>query len=154
MSETSDLRTLATTIIEANQYMTLATADPTGLPWASPVWYAAASDRREFFWISSPVARHSNNIAMRPQIAVVIFDSQQPIGTGQAVYLSALAEKVADHDIDRGMATFSAASQAWGGRAWSRSDVEAPARHRLYHATAIQHFVLSSTDERIPVDFG
>jgi hypothetical protein len=51
-----------------------ATADPTGLPWASPVWYAAGSDLR------------------------------------------------------------------------------APARHRLYHATAIQHFVLSSTDEPLPVD--
>jgi nitroimidazol reductase NimA-like FMN-containing flavoprotein (pyridoxamine 5'-phosphate oxidase superfamily) len=154
MTENSELRTLATTIIEANQYLTLATADPTGLPWASPVWYAAASDLREFFWISSPVSRHSNNIATRPQIAVVIFDSQQPIGTGQAVYLSAVAEAVADQDIDTGMATFSRASQAWGGRAWSRSDVEAPARQRLYHATAVQHFVLSATDERIPVDMG
>jgi hypothetical protein len=85
---------------------------------------------------------------------VVIFDSRQPIGTGQAVYLSAVAEEVSDQDIDRGMATFSTASQARGGRAWSRSDVEAPARHRLYHATAAQHFVLSSSDERIPVDLG
>jgi nitroimidazol reductase NimA-like FMN-containing flavoprotein (pyridoxamine 5'-phosphate oxidase superfamily) len=149
---TTDPRTLATTIIEANQYMTLATADPTGLPWASPVWYAAAVDLREFFWISSPASRHSTNIATRPEISVVIFDSHQPIGTGQAVYLSAVAEEVADEDIDRGMATFSQASLARGGHAWSRSDVEAPARHRLYHATAVQHFVLSATDERIPVD--
>jgi nitroimidazol reductase NimA-like FMN-containing flavoprotein (pyridoxamine 5'-phosphate oxidase superfamily) len=154
MSEISGLRTLARTIIEANQYMTLATADPSGLPWASPVWYAAASDLHEFFWISSPVSRHSSNIATRPQIAVVIFDSQQPIGTGQAVYLSAVAEQVADQDIDRGMATFSEASQARGGRAWSRSADEAPARHRLYPATAAQHIVLSSSDERIPVDPG
>jgi nitroimidazol reductase NimA-like FMN-containing flavoprotein (pyridoxamine 5'-phosphate oxidase superfamily) len=153
MSEISGLRTLATTIIEANQYMTLATADATGLPWASPVWYAAP-DLREFFWISSPDARHSNNIAARPQIAAVIFDSQQPIGTGQAVYLSAVAEEVAARDIDSGMSTFSRTSLTRGGRAWSRSDVEAPARHRLYHATAVQHYVLSAADERIPVDIG
>jgi nitroimidazol reductase NimA-like FMN-containing flavoprotein (pyridoxamine 5'-phosphate oxidase superfamily) len=152
MNSVSDLRSLATTIIEANHYMTLATADPTGLPWASPVWYAASNDLREFFWVSSPDARHSNNIATRPQIAIVIFDSQQPIGTGQAVYLSALAEQVADQDIDRGIATFSQATQAQGAPAWSRSDVQAPERHRLYHATAVQHFVLSSTDERLPVD--
>lgn len=152
MSEISDPRALATQILETNRYMTLATADPTGLPWASPVWYAAGSDLREFFWVSSPVARHSSNIAGRPQIGIVIFDSQQPIGTGQAVYLSALAKQVPDQDIDRGIATFSLASQAQGGRAWSRADVGAQARHRLYHATAIEHFVLSSADERLPVD--
>ena len=74
------------------------------------------------------------------------------MGTGQAVYLSALAGEVPDEDVDRGMAIFSRASQAWGGRAWSRADVEAPARHRLYRATAIAHYVLSAKDERIPVD--
>ena len=103
-----------------DEFWTLATADPAGLPWASPVWYAAGSDLREFFWVSSPVARHSSNIAGRPQIGIVI--------------------------------TFSQASQAQGGHAWTRADVEASARHRLYHATAIQHFVLSSADERLPVD--
>lgn len=148
---TTENATLATTIIEANQYLTLATADPTGLPWASPVWFAS-HDLREFFWVSSPDARHSNNIAARAQIAVVIFDSRQRIGTGQAVYLSALAEEVPDQDIDRGIAIFSHASLALGAPAWSRADVTAPARHRLYHATAVEHFVLSSTDERLPVD--
>ena len=151
MNQTADLRADAMTILAANCYLVLATADPTGLPWASPVWYASA-DHREFFWVSKPGARHSNNIATRPEIGIVIFDSQQPPGTGQAVYVSAIAEQVPDEDLDRGIAIYAQASQAQALSVWSREDVEAPARHRLYHATAVEHFILSSTDERLPLD--
>ena len=42
-----------------------AVADEAGLPWASPVWFASV-DLREFFWVSSPDARHSRNLAVRP----------------------------------------------------------------------------------------
>ena len=41
-----------------NRFLTLATADAEGLPWASPVWFATR-DCREIFWVSSPTARHS-----------------------------------------------------------------------------------------------
>jgi len=42
MNEMPDLQSVVKAIVDANQYMTLATADEDGLPWASPVWYAAA----------------------------------------------------------------------------------------------------------------
>jgi nitroimidazol reductase NimA-like FMN-containing flavoprotein (pyridoxamine 5'-phosphate oxidase superfamily) len=142
---------LARSIIEANRYLTLATADQDGLPWASPVWFASA-DLQEFFWVSSPDARHSRNLTARPEVAVVIFDSGQPIGTGRAVYLSARAEQVPEPDVDRGIATFSVTSLAQGGSAWGRSDIQEPARHRLYRARAVETYVLSDTDERFPVD--
>jgi len=142
---------LARSIIEANRYLTLATADQDGLPWASPVWFASV-DLQEFFWVSSPDARHSRNLAVRPEVAVVIFDSGQPFGTGRGVYLSARAEAVPEPDLDRGIATFSLASQAQGGRAWGRTDIQGPARLRLYRATTVATYVLSDTDERIPVD--
>ena len=61
----TDLRALLTTIVDANRYMTLATADETERPWASPVWFATA-DYRELFWVSKPEARHSRNLAVRP----------------------------------------------------------------------------------------
>jgi nitroimidazol reductase NimA-like FMN-containing flavoprotein (pyridoxamine 5'-phosphate oxidase superfamily) len=146
-----DPAALARSIIAANSYLTLATADEAGLPWASPVWFASV-DLREFFWVSSPEARHSRNIAARPEVAVVIFDSGQRIGTGRGVYLSARAEAVPEPDLDRGIGTFSMVSQAQGARAWGRTDIQAPARLRLYRATVVASYVLSDTDERVPVD--
>jgi predicted pyridoxine 5'-phosphate oxidase superfamily flavin-nucleotide-binding protein len=53
MSEPADLQSVVKAIVDANQYLTLATADEDGQPWASPVWFAS-TDYREFFWVSSP----------------------------------------------------------------------------------------------------
>ena len=137
-------------IVDANRYMTLATADENGLPWASPVWYATV-DYREFLWVSSPDARHSRNLAVRPDVGIVIFDSRQTPGSGQGVYLEATAAQVPDAELDRTVAIFSEISRSQGAPAWSRADVEPPARLRLYRAVAAQHFVLSGRDERLPV---
>jgi nitroimidazol reductase NimA-like FMN-containing flavoprotein (pyridoxamine 5'-phosphate oxidase superfamily) len=153
MSEPSDLQAAVKAIVDANRYMTLATAAEDGTPWASPVWYASA-DYREFFWVSSPEARHSRNLSVRPELAIVIFDSGQAPGSAGAVYVSATAAQVPEPDLDRGLAVYSRVSQAQSLRAWNRSDVSPPAKHRLYRATAVEHFVLSSTDDRLPVDLG
>src|SRR6186997_1143396 len=71
-------------LIAGNRYMVLSTADASGRPWASPVWYAPDGDEG-FLWISRPDARHSVNIAERPQIALVIFDSSKPPAERQAL---------------------------------------------------------------------
>ncbi|MFZ0217140.1 MAG: pyridoxamine 5'-phosphate oxidase family protein [Candidatus Dormiibacterota bacterium] len=145
-----DLQAIARTIVDTNRYLTLGTGDEHGAPWASPVWYAPSA-YREFFWVSSPAARHSRNIATRPQISLVIFDSRAPIGTGQGVYMSALAEAVADADIERCMEIFSARSLAQGSAAWTADDVRPPAHLRLYQATVTEQSVLDSKDQRQPV---
>lgn len=137
-------------IVDATAYMTLATADEHGTPWASPVWFATA-DYHEFVWASKPGARHSRNLGARPELALVVFDSRQRPGTGAGVYVTARAEQVPDAEVDRCLGIYAAASRAQGLAAWSRADVESPARHRLYHAQATEHFVLSQGDERIPV---
>jgi nitroimidazol reductase NimA-like FMN-containing flavoprotein (pyridoxamine 5'-phosphate oxidase superfamily) len=137
-------------IVDANAYMTLATADEHGNPWASPVWYATA-DYREFVWVSAPEARHSRNLAQRPELALVIFDSRQRPGTGEAAYLSARAEQVPEPELERCLRIYSTASREQGLEAWNRADVEPPARLRLYHATATEHFILSPADQRLPV---
>jgi hypothetical protein len=53
----------------------------------SLVWYAPA-EYREFFWMSDPEARHSRNIAARPQVAIELPSdrvcSLEAAGTGQA----------------------------------------------------------------------
>jgi pyridoxine/pyridoxamine 5'-phosphate oxidase len=137
-------------IVDGNAYMTVATSDDDGNPWASPVWYATA-DCHEFVWASKPGARHSRNLARRPELAIVIFDSQQPPGTGEGVYLAARAEQVPNAELDRCLDIYAAASREQGLAVWTRGDVEPPARHRLYRAIVTEHFVLGPTDERVPI---
>src|SRR5713101_4944618 len=124
--------------------MTLATADGEGQPWASPVFYAAAN-YTEFYWISAPEATHSQNLARRPQLSIVIFDSGVPAGTGQAVYMSATAEQVAAHDLGPGLAVYPGPAEP-GSDPVTPEQVQAPAPYRLYRATVSGHSVLCPRD--------
>jgi pyridoxine/pyridoxamine 5'-phosphate oxidase len=140
-------------IIEASRYLVLATADATGRPWSSPVYFAHI-DFTDFYWVSSPEVTHSRNIAARPEVAIAIFDSQAAIGTGQGVYMSAVAEQVGADGVARGIAVFSRRSVAHGGSTWASEDVRPGAGLRLYRATADSHWILAkdgSPDHRIPV---
>ncbi len=130
--------------------MVLGTADQAGRPWVSPVYYAPAA-YREFFWVSSPEARHSRNLAARGGVSIVIFDSSAPIGTGTGVYMSATAEELTGDERGRGIDVFSRRSIAHGGKDWTLQDVQPPARLRLYRAVAAEHFVLVTDDQRVRV---
>jgi pyridoxine/pyridoxamine 5'-phosphate oxidase len=141
---------IARAMIEEITYMTLATVDEDGLPWASPVWFAHAY-YTEFVWISRPDSRHSQNLAVNPQLAIVIFDSRVPIDTGGGVYLDARAEQVTDDaEIDRVMATFSERSVAQGGGEYTAADVTGESHLRPYRATPTTTF-LGVNDRRIEV---
>jgi nitroimidazol reductase NimA-like FMN-containing flavoprotein (pyridoxamine 5'-phosphate oxidase superfamily) len=148
LNQQQDPGALARAIIDSNLYMVLGTADEAGRPWVSPVFYASA-EYREFFWISDPEATHSRNLANRPEISIVIFDSQVPANTGQGVYMSALADEPRGADFDRGLETFSRRSEESGAGDLKPEDVRPPARHLLYRATATEHSVLDASDRRI-----
>jgi|SRR5215208_1541044 len=148
-----DLGAVVREIINANMYMVLGTADESGEPWASPVYYAPAGFTA-FYWVSSPDVRHSRNIAVRSRISIVIFNSQVVIGTGQAVYMSAVAEQLTGSDLDRGIEICSRTSFGHGGHEWKRKDVQAPTLYRLYRAVVSEHWILDPVnrpDHRIPV---
>jgi pyridoxine/pyridoxamine 5'-phosphate oxidase len=138
-------------IIESNVYMTLATADRDGRPWASPVWFAH-EDFSRFVWVSKPEARHSRNLAERPQAGIVIFDSTVGRGASEAVYVEAEAEQVHEADEERYIGVFNRRSEALGWPSWTVEDVRPPASLRLYRATAAAQFVLGPNDERIAVE--
>jgi hypothetical protein len=148
--EDADRAEVARGIIEANQYLTLATADREGRPWATPVWFAPVGDA-ELLWVSVPDARHSRNIEARPGVGIVVFDSHAPYNTGQGVYLEADAGLVPEADIDRYVEVFSRASIDRGGSAWTAEVVTPPARHRLYRATVTARWILDDRDRRVPV---
>ena len=86
----ADLDAVARAVFAGNRYMTLGTADGHGQPWVSPVWFAREG-YDALFWVSSPQARHSRNLAARPQVSIVVFDSQVPVGSAAAVYMQAVA---------------------------------------------------------------
>jgi uncharacterized protein YhbP (UPF0306 family) len=152
MSATGDAQTVRD-IIEANCYLVLATADAAGRPWSSPVYFAHIGFT-EFFWVSSPEATHSRNIAQRPEVGIAVFDSQVAIGTGQGVYMSATAKLLEDGETARGIEAFCRRSVAHGGLEWTSEDGQAGADVRLYRATADSHWILAKDgrpDHRIPV---
>ena len=74
--------------------------------------------------MSDPEARHSRNIAARPQVAIVIFDSHEA-GGWKAVYVSATAGEVTGADVERGIELFNRRSVDRGLREWTAEDVRA-----------------------------
>jgi nitroimidazol reductase NimA-like FMN-containing flavoprotein (pyridoxamine 5'-phosphate oxidase superfamily) len=150
----ADFSEMAKGIIESNRYMVLGTADEAGVPWVTPVWYAQ-SEYRRFIWVSSPDRRHSRNVIARPEVSIVIFDSQVAVGSARAVYMSARAEELSGAELERDVAFYDAASRAQGlARRWTTEDMVAPAPYRLYRATVLKHWVLdpdSSPDDRAEV---
>ena len=149
MDDASELAAIVRAIVDENDYMTLATADGDGRPWASPVWYAPIGST-ELLWLSRPEARHSRNLAVRAALAIVIFNSSAPIGTGQGAYVEAVGEQVPESQLERCVAAYSKRSQARGGPGLTAAETHAPAPHRLYRASASRHF-LGVRDERVPV---
>ena len=141
-------------ILDRIAYMVLGTADADGRPWATPVYFAT-DGRGAFYWVSSREARHSANIAARPEVGIVVFDSTVPIGTGQGMYMEARAEELSDADLESGLAVFSARSIEHGGVAWTREDVTGGTLIRMYRATASSYSMLAKDgqpDHRVPVE--
>jgi uncharacterized protein YhbP (UPF0306 family) len=130
--------------------MTLGTADADGLPWVTPVWFAPEGHRR-FYWVSDRHARHSRNLAVRPQLSIAIFDSHAPISTGRGVYLAAVADRPARNELEHAVDVFSRRALDQGGRAWTVDDVIEGARVRLYRATATERWIGNREDRRTPL---
>lgn len=63
------------------------------------MWFSLV-DHQRVYWLSSPDAHHSRNIAQRPEVSIVVFDSSAEPHTGQAVYLEATAEPVHPDELE------------------------------------------------------
>jgi hypothetical protein len=129
-----DLDAEARGVIDANIYMTLGTLDPSGAPRLSPVFYTAAR-YSDFYWLSSPQAHHSRNLAERPRVQLVIFDSTARVGEGAAVYVTGNAGPVPEDELDR--ACREAFRDVPGTRPFAPDELRGDAELCLYvaHAT-------------------
>lgn len=130
----------AQTIIDTNRYLTLGTVDADGQPWTSPVYFAPGGDR-EFYWLSATDAQHSLNLAERPRVSLVVFDSTVPPYHGRAVYGVGPAGELSGTDLDRAL-EFYPGSPSRGGSQVEREDVTGAAPYRIYRATASELWVL------------
>ena len=88
MSDVNENRVKA--IVQKVLYLTIATVSAEGEPWNSPV-YSAYDNDANFYWTSSPQAEHSRNIEHNGKVFLTIYDSSVPEGTGQGVYVQAIA---------------------------------------------------------------
>ena len=149
MNEDRD-HAIAREIIDQSFYMVVATADSSGQPWASPVYYASFG-YRDFFWISQPDAQHSENLRERREVGIVIFDSTVKPGTGQGVYVLGVARELPAHETGEGVEIYSKRSVGHGSDELTVEDVSPPARHRLFQATAEAIYVLDEHDHRVEV---
>jgi hypothetical protein len=139
MNRPNDLGEMARHVIDMNRYLTLGTTEPDGRSRLSPVYFTHV-DYRDFYWVSSPEARHSTNIADRPEVAAVIFDSTAPVGQGRAVYLSARAALVPDDELPRRCAE-AFARVGPGAKQFTPDELSGDALLRLYRAQASSHEV-------------
>lgn len=121
------------------KYLVLGTADDSGQPWTTPVYFAAADPCR-LYWVSSPNSRHSRNIADRPRVAITVFDSTVPIGGAEAIYLTATAGLVDDAEIDAALAVLN--TRLPDGRHLDTGDLAPNGLLRVYQADVTEHFVL------------
>ncbi len=139
MNRPNDLGEMARHVIDTNRYLTMGTTEPDQRPRLSPVYFTHV-DYRDFYWVSSPAAHHSMNIAAQPEIAIVIFDSTASIGQGQAVYVSAHASVVADDELPQRCAE-AFARVGPGAKRFQPHELSGDAVLRLYRARATSHEV-------------
>jgi hypothetical protein len=137
----TDLAAFARAVLDANRYVVCGTADAGGTPWVAPVFYTL-NGYSELVWISSPDARHSRNIAVRPEVSLVVFDSRVPVGGATAVYMAGVAVEVAGADVAPCAAAYNERSLAKGGQEIGVHEVREGGQFRLYRATVAAHWAL------------
>ena len=150
---------MVTAVLDGNHYLTLGTTEDDGSPRVSPVFYSH-DDYVELYWVSSPHAAHSRNLAARPAVTGVVFDSTAPPGGASAVYLTGTAAQVPDAELPqtcaRAFRAVTSTSIAFGPDELSG---DAPLRLYRMRAALIEIHVRGSdpdrgtgTDSRLRVD--
>jgi len=130
----------AQSLLTRNAYLTLATVDADGRPWTTPVYFAA-DGLTDFYWVSSPEARHSRNLAAQPAVSLVVFDSTVRPYHGRALYADGTAHEIGPDELEPGLRTYPGPVER-GGAALTAADVTGAAPWRLYRARATQVWAL------------
>lgn len=118
-------------ILFDSSFMTLATADDEGVPWATPVEFVCDEELR-FYWTSLADSRHSKNVQTNPRAALSIYDSTQTPGVraeAQGLYAEGAVVELVPEEL--------AAARPSLGRWIEWRDADKPPRsHRTEAAAA------------------
>jgi nitroimidazol reductase NimA-like FMN-containing flavoprotein (pyridoxamine 5'-phosphate oxidase superfamily) len=124
--------------------MLLATADVSGTPWVSPVFYVP-DDGYDLYWTSDRDARHSRNIRDRSNVAIVVYETEQG---ADAVYISAQARELNDAgEVGNGIEIMTRKPQPDRWVIQGLSDVTGQGPWRIYRA-AVQTIDVRSETEK------
>jgi len=136
-------------LIEDTRYMTIATADISGKPWNSPVFFVC-DERFTLYWVSFIDAVHSINIRVRPQVAITILGTS-PDHYGDGVYIDAEAVELNDVcEAERAIEVLRKRPQETKFTVNSSADVLGTAVWRVYKA--IPKEVYKRSDEDVVVE--
>lgn len=130
-------------IIEQNIYCTIATATLNGKPWISPVFFGY-DEKFNIYWISNKDSFHSKLILENPNVSIVIFNSQEPEGEGDAVYMEANAVELTDlEEIEKGIEVRDRRAKVEKYKVKKIDDVTGGAVWRIYRATPSKIYKLT-----------
>lgn len=138
----------ARSLLARNAYLVLGTVGADGRPWTTPVYFAA-DGTTDFYWVSSPQARHSRNLAARPAVSLVVFDSTVPPYHGRALYADGAAHELGPDELDPALRCYPGPADR-GGSPVTAEDVIGAAPWRLYRARATRTWVLCPRPPRQP----
>ncbi len=141
-------------IVDGNKYMVLATADRNGMPWAAPVFYVHDT-KYNLYFLSAIDARHSENIAANPNVALTIFNSTSPVGVTDGVQISGKASLVEEKDlkyvIDIYYKKLFPDSGIPSESRYRVEDYSKPSEFRFYRIEIVESYV-TGEERRVKVD--
>lgn len=135
-------------VLSTHKLAVVATADPTGAPWAVPVNRAYDFEGR-FMWKSDKSARHSQNLAVNPRASVTLF-SADPTDGDAALFLEGTVEMIED-EVDLENAIKSRYEQA-GKPVPPISNFQYGAPDRVYRLKPTAAWITEKTHTKTPVD--
>lgn len=95
----------AKSIICKNNYLTLATCDLKGKPWAATLYYAYDKNFN-FYFISASDSLHVNHIKENENVALAIFDSHAKVGEGDGVQIEGVAHRLSVVELPHALTVY------------------------------------------------
>jgi nitroimidazol reductase NimA-like FMN-containing flavoprotein (pyridoxamine 5'-phosphate oxidase superfamily) len=120
-------------LIDNMEFMVLSTADASGKPSVSPVFFSC-DEKCNLYWVSSKDAKHSHNVRGRKQVAIAIF-GMLPEGVDGIYFDTEAVELEADEELVEAMKVMQKRQQSEKFMIKTLADVTGDACWRIYRAT-------------------